>query len=163
MTVDRRAFSNVQVPEVTYCQASVTFVSELIEVPNFKLQLCPIFRQFFVREPIDVVVLSPMRPDRPRDLVSGPESGPEPPFPIRLSGPVIKGFGRGSKEVGSFLSHVSVKPQSFYCSMLPRLIMFSISSPQIVAAPTCYSGECSMLSHNARQNLDFNYARQLPC
>jgi len=40
-----------------------------------------------------------MRPDGPRDPVAGPESGPEPPFPIRLSGPVIKGFGRGSKEV----------------------------------------------------------------
>ncbi|KAL2217736.1 putative riboflavin kinase [Thermoascus aurantiacus ATCC 26904] len=41
-----------------------------------------------------------MRPDGPRDPVAGPESGPEPPFPIRLSGPVIKGFGRGSKELG---------------------------------------------------------------
>lgn len=30
---------------------------------------------------------------------AGPESGPEPPFPLRLSGPVIKGFGRGSKEL----------------------------------------------------------------
>lgn len=41
-----------------------------------------------------------MRPDGPRDPVTGPDSGPEPPFPVRLSGPVIKGFGRGSKEVG---------------------------------------------------------------
>ncbi|KAJ9318966.1 hypothetical protein DTO271D3_554 [Paecilomyces variotii] len=41
-----------------------------------------------------------MRPDKPRDPVAGPDSGPEPPFPIRLSGPVIKGFGRGSKELG---------------------------------------------------------------
>ena len=40
-----------------------------------------------------------MRPDGPRDPVTGPESGPEPPFPVRLSGPVIKGFGRGSKDV----------------------------------------------------------------
>lgn len=40
-----------------------------------------------------------MRPDGPRDPVAGPDSGPEPPFPIKLSGPVIKGFGRGSKEV----------------------------------------------------------------
>lgn len=39
------------------------------------------------------------RPDTPRDPVAGPDSGPEPPFPIRLEGPVIKGFGRGSKEV----------------------------------------------------------------
>jgi len=36
-----------------------------------------------------------MRPD-----YAGPERGPEAPFPIELRGPVIKGFGRGSKEVG---------------------------------------------------------------
>ncbi|RAL07581.1 dienelactone hydrolase [Aspergillus homomorphus CBS 101889] len=41
-----------------------------------------------------------MRPDGPRDLVTGPDGGPEPPYPIRLAGPVIKGFGRGSKELG---------------------------------------------------------------
>ncbi|KAK5100187.1 riboflavin kinase [Exophiala xenobiotica] len=36
-----------------------------------------------------------MRPD-----YAGPERGPEAPFPIKLRGPVIKGFGRGSKELG---------------------------------------------------------------
>ncbi|KAK2750635.1 riboflavin kinase [Myotisia sp. PD_48] len=41
-----------------------------------------------------------MRPDGPRDTYAGPDTGPESPFPIRLSGPVIKGFGRGSKELG---------------------------------------------------------------
>ncbi|KAJ5894483.1 hypothetical protein N7495_006174 [Penicillium taxi] len=41
-----------------------------------------------------------MRPDTPRDPVAGPASGPEAPYPIRLSGPVIKGFGRGSKDLG---------------------------------------------------------------
>ncbi|KAL2866393.1 dienelactone hydrolase [Aspergillus lucknowensis] len=41
-----------------------------------------------------------MPPSTPRPPVSGPDSGPEHPFPIRLSGPVIKGFGRGSKELG---------------------------------------------------------------
>lgn len=47
-----------------------------------------------------------MRPDGPRDPVAGPDTGPEDPFPLKLSGPVIKGFGRGSKEVsrGSLLS-----------------------------------------------------------
>lgn len=39
---------------------------------------------------------SSMRPD-----YAGPERGPEAPFPIELRGPVIKGFGRGSKEVGT--------------------------------------------------------------
>lgn len=36
-----------------------------------------------------------------REPYAGPESGPEPPFPIRISGPIIKGFGRGSKDVGA--------------------------------------------------------------
>lgn len=40
-----------------------------------------------------------MRPDGPRDPVAGPDDGPAAPFPLRLSGKVIKGFGRGSKEV----------------------------------------------------------------
>ncbi len=34
-----------------------------------------------------------------RDEFAGPEGGPEAPFPIRLSGKIVKGFGRGSKEV----------------------------------------------------------------
>jgi hypothetical protein len=37
--------------------------------------------------------------DLVRPLVAGPEEGPEPPYPIHLHGPVIKGFGRGSREV----------------------------------------------------------------
>ncbi|KAE8147218.1 riboflavin kinase [Aspergillus avenaceus] len=41
-----------------------------------------------------------MRPNGPRDPFAGPDDGPEAPFPIKLSGPVIKGFGRGSKELG---------------------------------------------------------------
>ena len=45
-----------------------------------------------------------MRPDGPRDLVAGPDSGPAPPFPLRLDGKVIQGFGRGSSEVSYDLS-----------------------------------------------------------
>jgi len=41
-----------------------------------------------------------MRPNGPRDPVAGPDSGPEPPYPLKLNGQVIKGFGRGSKELG---------------------------------------------------------------
>ena len=40
-----------------------------------------------------------MRPDGPRDTLAGPDAGPESPYPIKVRGPVIKGFGRGSKEV----------------------------------------------------------------
>jgi riboflavin kinase len=40
-----------------------------------------------------------VRPSGPRDPIAGP-STPQPPFPLKLRGPVIKGFGRGSKELG---------------------------------------------------------------
>lgn len=43
-----------------------------------------------------------MDPKRLRDPYAGPEPGPESPFPIKLYGPVIKGFGRGSKEVSHY-------------------------------------------------------------
>jgi hypothetical protein len=36
---------------------------------------------------------------RPRDEVAGPATGPVSPFPLRLNGKVIQGFGRGSSEV----------------------------------------------------------------
>ncbi|KAK6508019.1 riboflavin kinase [Arthrobotrys musiformis] len=39
-----------------------------------------------------------MREARP-DTV-GPDAGPESPYPVRLSGKIISGFGRGSKELG---------------------------------------------------------------
>jgi riboflavin kinase len=38
-------------------------------------------------------------PSKPRDPIAGP-STPSPPFPLKLRGPVIKGFGRGSKDLG---------------------------------------------------------------
>jgi riboflavin kinase len=34
-----------------------------------------------------------------REPLAGSDSGPEAPYPVRLNGPIIKGFGRGSKEV----------------------------------------------------------------
>lgn len=35
-----------------------------------------------------------------RPTIVGSETGPEAPFPVRMEGPVISGFGRGSKELG---------------------------------------------------------------
>ena len=49
-----------------------------------------------------------MRPDGIRPSLAGPDSGPEEPFPIKLSGPVIKGFGRGSKEVSESWIHYPI-------------------------------------------------------
>jgi len=36
---------------------------------------------------------------REREQTAGPDNGPQAPFPLRLDGKVIKGFGRGSSEV----------------------------------------------------------------
>ena len=42
----------------------------------------------------------PQAPDSRRPLIAGPSEGPADPFPIRLSGPIVKGFGRGSADLG---------------------------------------------------------------
>ncbi|KAK5046400.1 riboflavin kinase [Exophiala bonariae] len=52
--------------------------------------------------------------DRERDQFAGPESGPEAPFPIKLQGPVIKGFGRGSKELGIPTANIPPEGLSAY-------------------------------------------------
>lgn len=36
----------------------------------------------------------------PRPLIVGTDAGPSPPYPLRMEGEVISGFGRGSKELG---------------------------------------------------------------
>ena len=41
-----------------------------------------------------------MRPNTSRPATAGPATGPIPPFPIPLFGPVVKGFGRGSSDLG---------------------------------------------------------------
>ncbi|KAK0120192.1 riboflavin kinase [Cadophora gregata] len=43
------------------------------------------------------------RPD-----IIGADSGPEPPFPLRMSGKVVSGFGRGSKELGIPTANIPV-------------------------------------------------------
>ncbi|CAK7225523.1 riboflavin kinase [Sporothrix curviconia] len=35
-----------------------------------------------------------------RPSIVGPDAGPEQPFPVKMEGPIISGFGRGSKELG---------------------------------------------------------------
>ena len=45
-----------------------------------------------------------------RPSIVGSEAGPAPPFPLRLNGKVIKGFGRGSKEVSTYSLHGTSTP-----------------------------------------------------
>lgn len=40
-----------------------------------------------------------MKHSDPRPAFAGPDAGPAAPFPLKLEGPVVKGFGRGSAEV----------------------------------------------------------------
>ncbi|KAL8940235.1 MAG: hypothetical protein Q9216_002919 [Gyalolechia sp. 2 TL-2023] len=44
--------------------------------------------------------MPPPSQSRPRSTLAGPPTGPEHPFPISLSGPIIQGFGRGSRDLG---------------------------------------------------------------
>ncbi|ESZ95610.1 Riboflavin kinase [Sclerotinia borealis F-4128] len=49
-----------------------------------------------------------MSPSEPRPLIIGPDSGPEPPYPLRMQGEVVSGFGRGSKELGIPTANIPV-------------------------------------------------------
>lgn len=71
-----------------------------------------------------------MRPDKQRDPVAGPDSGPEPPFPVRISGPVIKGFGRGSKDVCLCFIGLYSRSMSMYAN---RYLQLGIPTANIPA------------------------------
>lgn len=50
-----------------------------------------------------------MRPDGTRPTIVGPDDGPATPFPIRLGGEVVGGFGRGSKELGIPTANIPIE------------------------------------------------------
>lgn len=55
-----------------------------------------------------------------RPLIVGSDSGPEPPYPLQMEGKVIKGFGRGSKEVSwRYLSCLYLALLLAYCCLIP--------------------------------------------
>ena len=47
-----------------------------------------------------------------RPLIIGPPTGPQAPYPLRMEGKVIKGFGRGSKELGIPTANLPVDDKS---------------------------------------------------
>src|SRR5204863_516768 len=53
-----------------------------------------------------------MRTDGPRPPTAGPDAGPAPPYPLRLSGTVVTGFGRGSKELGIPTANIPIEGMS---------------------------------------------------
>src|SRR5271156_4580186 len=75
MTMDCESIDCTEQPETKPMIAGFRLFPEIQKFPNFM-----------------------SRPTE-RPSIVGPES-PESPYPIYLKGPVIKGFGRGSKELG---------------------------------------------------------------
>ncbi|RDL36996.1 uncharacterized protein BP5553_04429 [Venustampulla echinocandica] len=57
---------------------------------------------------------APIRPPpAPRASIVGNDSGPESPFPLRMEGEVVSGFGRGSKELGIPTANIPVEGVSW--------------------------------------------------
>jgi len=56
-----------------------------------------------------------------RPQIIGPDSGPEPPFPLRMGGKVVSGFGRGSKEVIPIPSIILHLPSHSLSNPLSRI------------------------------------------
>ena len=52
------------------------------------------------RDPVEVDATPAANSKSTRQVLpAGPNGGPAPPFPLHIKGPVVKGFGRGSKEL----------------------------------------------------------------
>lgn len=51
-----------------------------------------------------------------RPLAVGPSSGPQQPYPLQMEGKVIKGYGRGSKDLGIPTANLSVNNQTPWIS-----------------------------------------------
>lgn len=72
----------------------------------------------------------------------GPASGPESPFPLQMEGKVIKGFGRGSKEVSALrLTH-------FALTLFFAFLVFLLPWAQRVSLPCCLAACVSFYCHS---------------
>ncbi|USP79622.1 Riboflavin kinase [Curvularia clavata] len=111
------------------------------------------------------------RPSGPRDPIAGPDT-PQAPFPLKLRGPVIKGFGRGSKELGiptaniplsglSIGGHEDLDSGIYYgwCSLDPSTIPSSTSdttpSSANSSAPATPSSTSSTSSNHSVLDLSY--------
>ncbi|KAK5661947.1 hypothetical protein OQA88_10057 [Cercophora sp. LCS_1] len=76
-----------------------------------------------------------------RPLIIGPDTGPSAPYPYRMAGTVISGFGRGSKELGIPTANLPVdSAQTPWIDDIPSGVYFGWASlaldkthPQFVA------------------------------
>ncbi|KAG8423739.1 riboflavin kinase [Metarhizium acridum] len=70
-----------------------------------------------------------------RPSIVGPDSGPEPPYPYRMEGKVISGFGRGSKELGIPTANLPVDSAlTPWISSTPSGVYFGYASLNLPAA-----------------------------
>lgn len=67
----------------------------------------------------------------PRSLVAGPSKGPRAPYPLRMEGTVIHGFGRGSKELGILTANL---PAPTWMAEIERGAYFGWASLRLQAA-----------------------------
>ncbi|KAF3031560.1 riboflavin kinase [Didymella heteroderae] len=112
-----------------------------------------------------------VRPTGPRDPIAGPDT-PQPPFPLKLRGPVIKGFGRGSKELGIPTANIPLSGLSIngysdldsgiyygFCTLDHSTIPSSTSSTTVPSATSDTSIPSQSSSHAV---LDLEYAASTP-
>ncbi|CAO2647532.1 Nn.00g084540.m01.CDS01 [Neocucurbitaria sp. VM-36] len=110
------------------------------------------------------------RPDGPRDPIAGPDT-PQAPFPLKLRGPVIKGFGRGSKELGiptaniplsglSICGHSDLSSGIYYgwCTLDHRSIPTSTTATSVPSATSDTSIPTHSSSH-AVADLEYSSAK----
>ncbi|XP_014557983.1 hypothetical protein COCVIDRAFT_95728 [Bipolaris victoriae FI3] len=109
------------------------------------------------------------RPDGPRDPIAGPDT-PQPPFPLKLRGPVIKGFGRGSKELGIPTANIPLSGLSIggnedldsgiyygWCTLDPSTIPSSSSPPSNTTTPSDSTSSAPPSTSSNHAVLDLNY------
>lgn len=77
--------------------------------------------------PAETAAAAAAAPGRPS--IVGPDTGPESPFPYRMEGKVISGFGRGSKELGIPTANLPVDDSSSsWISDIPSGVYFGWAS-----------------------------------
>lgn len=69
-----------------------------------------------------------------RPLLIGPPSGPEPPYPFRMEGKVISGFGRGSKELGIPTANLPVDDENTWIKHIDSGIYMGWASLKLPAS-----------------------------
>ncbi|KAK0672970.1 putative riboflavin kinase [Cercophora samala] len=88
-----------------------------------------------------------------RPLLIGPTPGPVPPYPYRMSGPVISGFGRGSKELGIPTANLPVDNSlTPWISSIPSGVYFGWASLLLPASHPNYSPVPSSSSPSSTSN-----------